>query len=300
MSSRTAILRTFTTLTRPYAVTTATATRRSASSSLATTNNVFSHMTTSTMCKCTTCSMNPSLRRHFFSSFTSSKDTTTANDTTSAQQQSSQQQQQQPPQTPESQQQAQQQQQSSQQQQQQQSNEFATKIAELEKMIADRDAKIKDLNDKWVRAVAETENVRKRGRTEVENTKKFAVQQFAKSMIEVADTLELAIANARPSVQQSTDPLVKTLFEGIEMTEKVLAKALESNSVKKFNAHGQKFDPNFHFALFQVDDESLEPNTVAQVLKHGYLLNERILRAANVGTTKAKPSGTHAPPSSSS
>jgi molecular chaperone GrpE len=156
------------------------------------------------------------------------------------------------------------------------------------------------LNDKWVRAVAETENVRKRGRTEVENTKKFAVQQFAKSMIEVADTLEMAIANSRKSVMESQDPLVKTLFEGIEMTEKVLAKALESNSVKKFNAHGQKFDPNFHFALFQVEDETLEPNTVAQVLKHGYLLNERILRAANVGTTKPKSAHTHSTTSHSS
>lgn len=177
----------------------------------------------------------------------------------------------------------------------------AAKVAELQAQLAEKEKQIKDLNDKWLRSMAETENVRQRGQNQVNDAKKFAVQGFAKSLLEVADVLELALKAVQQQLQSKTNgsgkveslspedcqKTLSNMIEGIEMTEKVLHKVFETQGLKKFEPVGEKFDPHKHEGLFEVQDPSKEVGTVAHVMKSGYMLNERCIRAAQVGTVKA-------------
>lgn len=180
-------------------------------------------------------------------------------------------------------------------------NADAAKITELQAQLVEKEKQIKDLNDKWLRSMAETENVRQRGQNQVADAKKFAVQGFAKSLLEVADVLELALKAVQQQLQSKTNgsgkvenlsaedcqKTLSNMIEGIEMTEKVLHKVFETQGLKKFEPVGEKFDPHKHEGLFEVQDPSKEDGTVALVMKSGYMLSERCIRAAQVGTVKA-------------
>lgn len=150
------------------------------------------------------------------------------------------------------------------------------------------ETKLNDMTDRWKRAEAEIQNVRRRSNIDIDNARKFAVQSFAKALLEVADTMELAILSAEKALTDNTDPAFKSLLEGFRLTESVMHKAFSTAGIKRLEALGAKFDPNFHEGLFQVDDPTKEVGTVATVLKAGYTLNDRILRAANVGTVKPR------------
>jgi molecular chaperone GrpE len=149
------------------------------------------------------------------------------------------------------------------------------KIAALEK-------EIKDLKDKVVRSYAEEENVRRIARRDVNNAKDFANQSFAKSMLEVSDDLERALSVAPKEKTDNND--MNLIVEGIQMTEKNLQKIFLKFGISKFGAVDDVFDPSIHDALFQMPaGEGQATGTIGQVLKSGYKLKDRVIRAAEVG-----------------
>jgi molecular chaperone GrpE len=134
-------------------------------------------------------------------------------------------------------------------------------------------------HDAWLRAKAETENIRKRAALDVANAHKFAIEGFAAELLAVKDSLEAAL-----TVEKAT---VENLKSGAELTLKQLAAAFEKYKLSEVNPLGQKFDPHRHQAIGMVEAEA-EPNTVVSVLQKGYVLHERVVRPALVTVAKAK------------
>ncbi|KAK8626426.1 hypothetical protein V6N13_134071 [Hibiscus sabdariffa] len=168
-------------------------------------------------------------------------------------------------------------------------------VEEKEALLNDKQKEIEQMKDKVVRTLAEMENVMARTRREAENSKKFAIQNFAKGLLDVADNLGRASTHVKGSfskIDESKDtagavPLLKTLLEGVEMTEKQLGEVFRKFGVEKFDPTNEPFDPHRHNAVFQVPDNSKPPGTVAHVLKAGYMLYDRVIRPAEVGVTQA-------------
>ena len=148
-------------------------------------------------------------------------------------------------------------------------------------------ARIAELNDRLLRALAETENLRRRGRREREETAKFAISGFARDVLSVADNLRRAL-DAVPGDAADNEAL-GSLVGGIELTERELATVFQRHGVEKIEAAGEKFDHNLHEAMFEIPTADAEPGTVIQVVETGYLLNGRLLRAARVGIARALP-----------
>jgi molecular chaperone GrpE len=170
----------------------------------------------------------------------------------------------------------------------------AAKAADAsEDVVAKLQTEVKELKDQLLRSMAEQENVRRIARMDVDNARQFGVQSFAKSMLDVADNFERALTSINPETHEQIksgkykgDPLLSSLVEGITAVEKGLQKALAGHGVVKFGVPGDTFNPEQHEALFQIPDATQEEGLVAQVVKPGYMLKERVLRAAQVGTTK--------------
>ncbi|XP_071693899.1 grpE protein homolog 2, mitochondrial-like [Rutidosis leptorrhynchoides] len=168
-------------------------------------------------------------------------------------------------------------------------------VSEKEELLKTKQEQIEILKDKVLRTYAETENVMERTKREAENSKKFAIQNFAKSLLDVADNLGRASSVVKESyakIDASQDgagavPLLKTLLEGVEMTEKQLSEVFKKFGVEKYDPTDEQFDPNRHNAVFQVPDSTKPPDNVAVVLKAGYMLHDRVLRPAEVGVTIA-------------
>jgi molecular chaperone GrpE len=154
-----------------------------------------------------------------------------------------------------------------------------------DEIIVEKDLELKDLKNKYLTSLAEMQNLRTRTTNEVNNAKKFGGQEILKSVLEVADTLSMGLEHARPKVTADNKDL-KDFFEGVEMTRSVLLQAFAKHGVTPMNALGAKFDPNLHDGQFVYADETKEPNTVGTVIKEGYMLKERVLRPAQVGTIK--------------
>lgn len=133
-------------------------------------------------------------------------------------------------------------------------------------------------HDAWLRAKAETENVRKRAALDVANAHKYAVENFAGELVAVKDSLEAALA-----VDNAT---VESMKSGVELTLKQLSAAFEKSNIIEVNPVGEKFDPHRHQAISMVASDAA-PNTVVQVLQKGYVLNDRVLRPAMVMVAKA-------------
>ena len=149
----------------------------------------------------------------------------------------------------------------------------------LAESLRQAELKASEHHDAWLRANAETENVRRRAQEEVTKASKFAAEKFASAMLPVKDSLEAALA-----IDNQT---AEALREGVALTLKQLVAAFESASLSEENPLGEKFDPNKHQAISTVDSDA-EPNTVVTVLQKGYLLNERVIRPAMVMVAKAK------------
>ncbi len=148
-----------------------------------------------------------------------------------------------------------------------------------ETRLAVAEAKIQELNDAWLRAKAETENVRKRAQVDITGAHKFATEAFAEALLPVRDSLEAALA--------SDSTQLDSLRSGVELTLRQLDAAFEKANLKEVAPIGQKFDPNRHQAISMIDGES-EPNTVVNVLQKGYVLHDRVLRPALVTVSKPK------------
>ena len=138
-----------------------------------------------------------------------------------------------------------------------------------------------ELKDQLIRAIAEQENTRRIASNDVSNAKRFASQGFAKSLLDVSDALGYALAAA-----EKDDATLATLVEGVEMTKTALHKAFGSQGVAEFGAVDDAFDPALHEALFEMPDPDKAPGTVAQVVKTGFTLHGRVIRAAQVGVVK--------------
>jgi len=143
-----------------------------------------------------------------------------------------------------------------------------------------------DARDKMLRTLAEMENLRKRTAREVADARMYGITGFARDVLEIADNLQRALDAVPAEARAAADPGLKALMEGVELTERSLLNALEKNGVKKFDPAGQKFDPNFQQAMFEVPDASVPAGTVVQVIQAGYMIGERVLRPALVGVAK--------------
>ena len=146
-----------------------------------------------------------------------------------------------------------------------------------------------DLRDRFLRLAAEMDNLRRRTDREVKDAKSYAVTGFARDMLSVSDNLRRAIETLPEDARTSADATMTALIEGVEMTERGMLATLERHGVRKIEAEGQKFDPNFHQAMFEVPNPNVANNTVVQVVQAGYAIGDRVLRPAMVGVAKGGP-----------
>jgi len=149
----------------------------------------------------------------------------------------------------------------------------------LEETLRKAELNAEEHHDAWLRAKAETENVRRRAQEDIAKAAKFAVERFAGELLAVKDSLEAALSADSPSVD--------SLKSGTELTLKQLVAAFEKSNLKEVNPVGEKFDPHFHQAISMIEADQ-EPNTVVTVLQKGYLISDRVLRPALVIVAKAK------------
>ncbi|AVT74407.1 nucleotide exchange factor GrpE [Rhodopseudomonas palustris] len=143
-----------------------------------------------------------------------------------------------------------------------------------------------DARDKMLRTLAEMENLRKRTQKEVADARTYGVTSFARDVLDIADNLQRALDAVPADARANAEPGLKALIEGVELTERSLLNALEKNGVKKFDPKGQKFDPNFQQAMYEVPDPSVPAGTVVQVVQAGFTIGDRVLRPALVGVAK--------------
>jgi len=143
-----------------------------------------------------------------------------------------------------------------------------------------------DARDKMLRTLAEMENLRKRTAKEVSDARTYGVTGFARDVLDIADNLQRALDAVPADARANADPGLKSLIEGVELTERSLHNTLEKYGVKRLDPSGSKFDPNFHQAMYEVPDASVPAGTVVQVVQAGYTIGDRVLRPALVGVSK--------------
>lgn len=156
------------------------------------------------------------------------------------------------------------------------------------KRVAELEAEVASLNDRLLRALAETENVRRRAERDRADAFKYAITAFAREMLAVADNLGRALNTVAPEARE-VDPVLAALVDGVEMTARGMVSAFERAGIRPVPAEGQRFDHNVHEAMFEVEDPSRPAGTVLQVLEPGYMLGDRLLRPARVGVSRGGP-----------
>jgi molecular chaperone GrpE len=153
--------------------------------------------------------------------------------------------------------------------------------------LAEAQREAAEFKDKALRTLAEMENLRRRTEREVADARLYGNASFARDVLAVADNFQRALDAVAPELR--TDEKVKSFIEGIELTERELLKVLAKYGVKKFSPDGEKFDPNVHQAMLEMEHPDLPPGHVAQVIQAGYMLGDRVLRPAMVAVVKAAP-----------
>lgn len=166
-------------------------------------------------------------------------------------------------------------------------------ILQIKKDLDEKEASIAEMKDRLVRTLADMENLRDRTGKQLEEARKFATQGLVKSLVDVADNLERAAASVVKDVDAAELDVEKALNllhglkDGVVMTDGILMRILEKEGVKRYDPAGESFDPNLHEALFEVPASGdAKPGTVAVVVKKGYLMHDRAVRAAEVGVVK--------------
>ncbi len=152
------------------------------------------------------------------------------------------------------------------------------KIAQLEEELA-------KLREQWIRAVAETDNVRKRSQRDLEESSKYAITGFASDMVSVLENLKRASESFAPEAV-AENALLKTLSEGVNLTLQELLGIFQKHKITRIDPIGQKFDHNLHQAVVQVENNEVEAGTVIQVVQAGYMIADRLLRPAMVAVSK--------------
>jgi molecular chaperone GrpE len=171
-----------------------------------------------------------------------------------------------------------------------QSDDVTSEASALETVMAERDA----LKDQLLRALADTENMRRRSEREAETARKYGHTQFARDLVGAIDNLARALTSA-PADKTGLDEAVQSLLTGIELSWTEIQTAIEKHGVRQINPLGEKFDYNFHQAMFEVPTNDQPAGMVLEVVQHGYALHDRLLRPAMVGVSKAADTNDAAP-----
>jgi molecular chaperone GrpE len=150
--------------------------------------------------------------------------------------------------------------------------------------LASAEAELADTKDRLLRALAETENVRRRLQRERDDAQKYAVSGFAKDLLSSADNLRRAL-DAIPE-GEITDPRARSLRDGVAAIERELLGVFERNGLKRIDPQGERFDHNLHQAIFEAERPDVPAGTIVEVLQPGYVLHDRLLRPAMVGVAK--------------
>jgi molecular chaperone GrpE len=167
-------------------------------------------------------------------------------------------------------------------------------FAGIEQALAVARDEAAQLKDQLLRAMAETENTRRRAQRDREDAQKYGVTSFAREVLSVADNLRRAL-DAIPAGSLETDEALKTLYDGVAATERQLEVALGKQQIERVWPEGERFDSNFHQAMFEVPDTGKPAGTIVQVLQAGYKIHDRLLRPALVGVAKGGPANDAAP-----
>jgi molecular chaperone GrpE len=155
--------------------------------------------------------------------------------------------------------------------------------------VAELQAQNADLTDRLLRLAAEMENLRKRTDRDLADTRSYAITGFARDMLTATDSLSRALLVLPAETRENADGTLKSLIEGIEMTEREMQRLLAKHGVTPIEAEGEKFDPHKHQAMFEVPDPTRPEGTVVQVVQAGFAIGDRILRPAMVGVAKGGP-----------
>ena len=158
----------------------------------------------------------------------------------------------------------------------------ATQIETLTEEVA-------SLKDRLLREMAEMENLRRRSAKEKIDASKFAITGFARDMISVGDNLDRALQALPADVRENAADEIKNLFTGVEMTNQEMLNVFDRNGIKQLNPKDEKFNPNFHQAMFEVPNTEIPNGTVTEVVQVGYAIGDRVLRPALVGVSKGGP-----------
>lgn len=164
----------------------------------------------------------------------------------------------------------------------------AQEAARLAAEVDTLQGQIADLTDRLLRAHAEMDNIRKRAERDREDTAKYAISKFARDVVTVADNFERAI-QAVPAGAAEQDSALKSLVEGVSMTEREFLNVLERNGVRRINPKGETFNPHQHQAVMEMQNTQVAPGTILEVYQCGYVIEERVLRPAMVVVAKGGP-----------
>jgi molecular chaperone GrpE len=168
--------------------------------------------------------------------------------------------------------------------------ELEARFAALAAELAARTAELAAFKDSALRQLADAQNQRRRAENEMTDMRKFGAASFARDTLALADNLRRALAAAAAPAedQAARAQMFDGLRQGVELIEREFAAILERHGIKRIEPLGEKFDPNWHQAMFEAEADGAEPGTVMQVVQPGYRLHDRLLRAAMVGVAKAK------------
>jgi len=169
--------------------------------------------------------------------------------------------------------------------------------ADLDAVLAEN----AEMRDRLLRTMAEMENLRRRTEREKADTARYAISNFARDVLTVGDNLKRTIDHV-PAEAAAQDPALKSFLEGVELTERELLNVLERHGVTRIDPRGQRFDPNSHQAMYEVQNAEVPEGTVVDVMQSGYVIGDRCLRPALVAVAKGgakpakAPSGNGSPP----
>lgn len=171
-------------------------------------------------------------------------------------------------------------------------DEFKKKIKELTDQLSSSIENAEKFKDGYARTLAEQENMRRRLQQEIENEKVYAIARFAKELLDVSDNLDRALQNIPKEMlvenPEGDKKLFKDLYDGVDMTRKILHNTFAKFHIAEYSPVNEKFNPQFHDALFTYEDPEKEDGTVGQVMSTGFRIKDRILRPAKVGVIKQK------------
>jgi len=164
----------------------------------------------------------------------------------------------------------------------------------VQDVIAALQAESADFKDKWLRAHAEVENIRKRAEREKEDMAKYAIARLARDIVNVGDNFQRAI-DAVPADAAEQDPALKSFLKGVTLTERELLNVLERHGIKRMLPMNEPFNPHLHQAVMEIPREDASAGTIVQVFQAGYMIEDRVLRPAMVGIAKGGPKAPAAP-----